>query len=58
MEHNTITFTEKKARGIHQPHDDALVVSIALANKKVFRVLMRNGSSADILYTSTFDKMI
>ena len=50
MEHNTITFIEEGARGIHQPHDDAQVVLITLANRKVFRVLMDNKSLADILY--------
>ena len=58
MEHNTITFTEGEVRGIHQPHNNALVVSINLANRKVLRVLVDNGSSADILYAVAFDKII
>lgn len=57
MSHNAITFTEKVAREIHQQYDDALVVSITLANRKVFRVLVDNKSSADVLYAAAFDKM-
>ncbi|KAK9187790.1 hypothetical protein WN944_019189 [Citrus x changshan-huyou] len=48
---------DEEARGIHQPHDDALVISIILANRKVYRVLIDNRSSADILYAAAFDKM-
>lgn len=54
--HNTITFVEKVKR-IHQPHDDALVISITLANRKAFTVLVDNRSSTYILYAATFDKM-
>ena len=57
MKHNTITFTEKVAKGIHQLHDDSLVVSITLANRKVYGVLVDNGSSVDILYTAASDKI-
>lgn len=56
MGHNTITFIEK-VKGIHQPHDDALVISITLADRKAFTVLVDNRSSTDILYVTTFDKM-
>ena len=57
IKHNTITFTDEETRGIHQPHDHALVISIILANKKVNRVLIDNESSVDILYATAFDKM-
>ena len=57
IEHNTITFTEGEVRGIHQPHDNAMVVSITLVNRKVLRVLVDNVSSADTLYAAAFDKI-
>lgn len=57
IRHNTITFTDEETRGIHWPYDHALVISIILANKKVYRVLIDNKSSADILYAAAFDKM-
>lgn len=56
MSHNGITLIKEEARGMHQPHDNALVVSITLANMKVFRVLVNNRSLTDILYAATFDK--
>ena len=60
IRHNTITFTDEEARGIddiHQLHDDALVISIILANKKAYRVLIDNGSSTNTLYAAAFDKI-
>ncbi|GFZ19591.1 hypothetical protein Acr_28g0002960 [Actinidia rufa] len=52
-----ITFTNEDLRGLHLPHDDALVVSVTIANYSVQRILIDNGSSADILFISAFDKM-
>ena len=43
--------------GCQHPHDDSLVVRVVVANKKVQRVLVDNGSSADIIFASSFDKM-
>ena len=45
-----ITFSDEDFKGVHHPHDDALVVSMTIANFKVRRILVDNGSSADILY--------
>lgn len=56
IRHNTITFIYEKARGIHQLQDDALVNSIILANVKVYKALVHNESSADILYAVAFNK--
>ena len=41
-------------RRLHHPQDDALVVSIRVGDYNMHRVLVDNGSSADILYYSTF----
>ncbi|GFS41820.1 hypothetical protein Acr_00g0076520 [Actinidia rufa] len=52
-----ITFNNDNLRGLHLPHDDALVVSAVIANFNVQRILIDNGSSADILFISVFEKM-
>ncbi|PSR88450.1 Beta-porphyranase [Actinidia chinensis var. chinensis] len=52
-----ITFSNDDLRGVHLPHDDALVVSAVIANFNVQRILIDNGSSADILFISAFERM-
>ncbi|GFS41652.1 hypothetical protein Acr_00g0075570 [Actinidia rufa] len=52
-----ITFSNDDLRGLHLPHDDALVVSAVIANFNVQRILIDNGSSADILFISAFERM-
>ena len=53
----TITFLDSDMEGCQHPHDDPLVIRVVVANKTVHRVLIDNGSSADIIFSSTFDKM-
>ena len=54
----TITFSDSDLEGsIPSPHDDPLVVRAIVANTPVHRVLIDNGSSADIIFASAFDKM-
>ena len=52
-----IRFLEEYARRLHHPHDDALVVSIQVGDYNMHRVLVDNGSSADILYYPAFQQM-
>ena len=52
-----INFTNDNLRGFYLPYDDALVISVVIANFNVQRILVENGSSADILFISAFDKM-
>ncbi|XP_075654709.1 uncharacterized protein LOC142624859 [Castanea sativa] len=49
-----IGFSEEDARRLHHPHDDALVMSIWIDDYNTHKVLVDNGSSADILYYPTF----
>ncbi|GFY80993.1 hypothetical protein Acr_01g0008020 [Actinidia rufa] len=51
-----ITFGSDDLRGLHLPHDDALVISTVIANFNVQRILIDSGSSADILFISAFRK--
>nr|XP_023900876.1 uncharacterized protein LOC112012715 [Quercus suber] len=52
-----ITFTDEEAEMIHHPHDDAIVITLLIADYKTRRVLVDNGSSADILYYPAFQQM-
>ena len=52
-----IRFSEEDARRLHHPHDDALVVSIRIKDYNMHRVLVDNGSLADILYYPAFQQM-
>ncbi|XP_058084594.1 uncharacterized protein LOC131232387 [Magnolia sinica] len=53
----TLTFTEEDARGIRHYNDDALVVTMTIANHKVYRILVDTGSSADVIYSKAFERM-
>ena len=53
----SITFSDSDLQGCQHSHDDPLVVHAIVANKTVHQVLVDNGSSADIIFTSTFYKM-
>ena len=53
----TITFSNFDMEGYQHPYDDPLVIRAVVANKTIHRVLIDNGSSADIIFASAFDKM-
>ena len=50
----TISFTDEEAERIHHPHDDAIVITLLIIDYTTRRVLVDNGSSADILYYPAF----
>ena len=52
-----ITFSYSDLEGCQHPHDDPLVIREVVANKTNHLVLVDNGSSADIIFASAFDKM-
>lgn len=53
----TLQFTKKEAKILHQPHNDALVVTLTLANAKVHQILIDEGSSVDVLSLTAFNAM-
>uniref|UniRef100_A0A2N9HRX3 Uncharacterized protein n=1 Tax=Fagus sylvatica TaxID=28930 RepID=A0A2N9HRX3_FAGSY len=57
LDDQIISFSEEDARGTHQPHDDALVITINIAGFTIRRVMVDNGSSADILYLPAYQQM-
>ena len=49
-----ITFTDTDAERVHHPHDDAIVITLLIADYTTRRMLADNGSSTNILYYPTF----
>ena len=56
-ENDDISFKERDAHLVHHPHCDALVVKAMMANNNVYKILVDNGSSVDILYYQAFQRM-
>ncbi|KAK3033935.1 hypothetical protein RJ639_032367 [Escallonia herrerae] len=52
-----ITFSDEDSKHIQTPHDDPLVITVRAGNFGVKRVLIDNGSSAEILFFDAFKKM-
>ncbi|XP_040994331.1 uncharacterized protein LOC121240872 [Juglans microcarpa x Juglans regia] len=53
----TISFGDEDCQGILYPHDDALIVTLLIANYTTRRILIDNGSSANILFCDAFAKI-
>ncbi|XP_073106888.1 uncharacterized protein [Elaeis guineensis] len=53
----SITFTEEDAQKVQFPHNDAVVVSLNIANYEIHRILVDNRSSIDILFYDVFSRM-
>ena len=49
-ENTVISFIDDEARRLIYPHTHALVVTLNVANGRVFRIFIDTGSSADILF--------
>ena len=56
MDDKKITFSEDDEKGIHQPHDDALVITMTIAGFITRWVLIGNGSSVDIIYLPAYQQ--
>ena len=57
MNEPAISFTDEDAERIHHPYDDAIVITLLIADYTTKRVLVDNGSSTDILYYLAFQQM-
>ena len=51
----TISFGEEDLEGTVQPHDDALVVTARISGFLVKRVMIEQGSGADVMYSDLFE---
>ncbi len=52
-----ITFTEEDFRLKSMNHNDAMVIEVNIAGWVIGKILVDNGSSTDILFLKTFEKM-
>jgi hypothetical protein len=52
-----ITFTKEDLRLKSTNHNDAMVIEVNIAGWVIRKILVDNGSSADILFLKTFEKM-
>ena len=50
-------FSEEDARGVKQPQDNPLVIMLTIEGFNTRRILVDNGSSADIIYLSAFQQL-
>ncbi|XP_056698470.1 uncharacterized protein [Spinacia oleracea] len=51
------TFTEDDCKGIIYPHDDPMVLALDVANRKIHRILIDGGSSANIIFWPAFQEL-
>ena len=49
-----MSFNEADARGVRQPHNNPLVIMLTIEGFNTKRILVDNGSSADIIYLLAF----
>ena len=56
-ENTVISFSDDEVKQLIHPHIDALVVTLNVANGKVFCILVDTGSSIDILFAFAFCQM-
>ena len=52
-----MSFNEADARGMKQPHNDLLVIMLNIERFNTKRILVDNGSSADIIYLLAFQQL-
>ena len=52
-----IVFFEQDVKGIRQPHNDPLVIMLTIKGFNTQRVLVDNGSSANVMYMMDFQQM-
>ncbi|KAG7594240.1 Transposase MuDR plant [Arabidopsis thaliana x Arabidopsis arenosa] len=53
----SISFDNSDTQGLTGPHDDAFVITLDVANFEVTRCLIYTGSSVDLIFLSTLQRM-
>ena len=49
-------FTKADASWVHNPHEDALFITVEIANSLVHRLLVNSRSTVKILYWGAYQK--
>ena len=57
MDEQAIIFTNEDAEKVYHPHDNAIIITLLISDYTTRRVLVENGSSANILYYPTFQQI-
>ena len=52
-----IMFIDEDAERIYHPHDNAIIITLLIADYTTRRVLVDNGGSANILYYPAFQQI-
>ena len=52
-----LSFSDANKQGTIQPHDDALVVTLRICGYDVKRVMVDQGSAAEIMYPNLFKEL-
>ncbi|KAL2542364.1 Ribonuclease H [Abeliophyllum distichum] len=51
------SFSEEDASHVLQPHSDILVITMPVSGVNIYRTLVEDGSSMNVLYLRTFEQM-
>ena len=52
-----MSFNEEDTRGVKQPHNDPLVITLTIEGFNTKRILVDNGSSTNITYLPAFQQL-
>lgn len=53
-----MSFSVEDVKHVIYPHDNPLVVTLKVANCLIHKIMVEGGSSANILFLSTFEKLM
>ena len=52
-----MSFNEEDARGVKQPHNNSLVITLTIEGFNTKRILVDNGDSTNIIYLPAFQQL-